>query len=86
MSAYREQTAAGALDETGVDSSTKVVELSTVRKKRERHPTTPIALRCTDVANAERFASRWMGQARYAPLRKKWFVWDGTRWCEDGIV
>lgn len=59
---------------------------ATVRKKRERKPITPTSLQCTDVANADRFAARWAGQARYAPLRKKWFVWDGTRWSDDCLA
>jgi len=59
---------------------------SKTSKTRERKPTPPGTLQCTDTANAERFAARWTGQARYSPPRKRWFVWDGTRWNDDSLT
>lgn len=56
----------------------------------ERTSGTRIALmpgrfNCTDLGNAERLVARRRDEIRYCPQRKKWLVYDGTRWVWDEI-
>lgn len=46
-----------------------------------RIQTAPLPL--TDLGNGIRFASQCGGDAKYCPDKKKWLVWDGTRWAHD---
>ncbi len=39
--------------------------------------------RWTDSGNGKLFADVFKDKARYVPERKKWFCFDGSRWCED---
>jgi putative DNA primase/helicase len=39
--------------------------------------------RWTDNGNGRLFADVFKDKARYVPERKKWYCFDGTRWCED---
>lgn len=43
----------------------------------------PNAFNCTDLGNAERLIARYRDRVRYCPQRKKWLLWDGTRWRWD---
>lgn len=38
----------------------------------------------TDMGNSERFIEQHGDKILYCPPWKKWLVWDGTRWKEDG--
>jgi putative DNA primase/helicase len=37
----------------------------------------------TDLGNAERFVDACRGEAMWCGARKRWLVWDGTRWLWD---
>lgn len=43
----------------------------------------PGVFKRTDSGNAERFAARYRSDVRYVDPRRKWLVWDGTRWQWD---
>lgn len=43
----------------------------------------PNAFNCTDLGNAERLVARYRDRVRHCPQRKKWLLWDGTRWRWD---
>lgn len=43
----------------------------------------PSALHCTDLGNAERLVAKYRDRVRYCAQRKKWLLWDGTRWRWD---
>ncbi|HEY5373886.1 MAG TPA: phage/plasmid primase, P4 family [Polyangiaceae bacterium] len=43
----------------------------------------PGAFKCTDLGNAERLVTRFRGQIRYCPPRKRWLIWEGQRWLLD---
>lgn len=49
----------------------------------ELHPENNDSYRWTDSGNGRLFADVFKNKARYAPERKKWFYFDGSRWCED---
>lgn len=57
-------------------------------KKKSDAEIFTIGMRRTDIGNAERFAARYRGRARYCYGRKKWLLWDGKRWQWDssGVV
>lgn len=38
---------------------------------------------CTDLGNAERLVAKYRDRIRYSPQRRKWLLWDGTRWRWD---
>jgi putative DNA primase/helicase len=43
----------------------------------------PGAFALTDIGNAERFVARNRDQVRYCPQRRKWLMWEQTRWLWD---
>jgi putative DNA primase/helicase len=43
----------------------------------------PGTFRQTDLGNAERLVARYRDRIRYCPQRRKWLLWDGTRWRWD---
>lgn len=43
----------------------------------------PGSFRQTDLGNAERLVNRWRDRIRYCPQRRKWLLWDKTRWRWD---
>lgn len=43
----------------------------------------PGAFPCTDLGNAERLVARNRGGIRFCPQRRKWMLWDNTRWAWD---
>jgi putative DNA primase/helicase len=43
----------------------------------------PGAFPRTDTGNAERFAARFRGDARYCAERKRWLFWCGSHWAWD---
>lgn len=45
----------------------------------------PGRFNCTDLGNAERLVARYRDSIRYCPQRKRWLVWDGSRWAWDEI-
>ena len=49
----------------------------------ELQPESNEKYRWTDNGNGRLFADVFKDKARYVPERKKWYCFDGTRWCED---
>lgn len=43
----------------------------------------PSAFHCTDLGNAERLVAKYRDRVRYCAQRKKWLLWDSTRWRWD---
>lgn len=43
----------------------------------------PGTFRQTDLGNAERLVARYRDRIRYCPQRRKWLLWDKTRWRWD---
>lgn len=43
----------------------------------------PSGFKCTDSGNGERFAARYRNDVRYVDARRKWLVWEGSRWVWD---
>lgn len=43
----------------------------------------PGRFNCTDLGNAERLVATYRDEIRYCPQRRKWLLWDGTRWAWD---
>lgn len=43
----------------------------------------PGTFRMTDLGNAERLVARYRDRIRYCPPRRKWLLWDKTRWRWD---
>lgn len=41
--------------------------------------------RHTEMGNAQRFAALYKDKVRYVHERRKWLVWDGTRWRPDEL-
>ncbi|MEQ9106503.1 MAG: phage/plasmid primase, P4 family [Limnobacter sp.] len=39
---------------------------------------------CSEVGNMERFVAHHKDKVRYVPERKRWVLWDGTRWKRCG--
>ena len=49
----------------------------------EFHPEDRERYQWTDSGNGKLFADVFKDKVRYVPERKKWFYFDGSRWCED---
>ena len=54
-----------------------------VDRLKELHPESNKQYGWHDAGNGNLFACLFRDKARYAPERKKWFVYDGTRWVVD---
>ena len=85
------QFATGAVDFSCHHNSCQGHHWAELRARLEPDRKTPrpsveiadLAVRCTDVGNAELFAHQHHDRVRYCHGLKQWLVWDGQRWKPD---
>lgn len=84
--ALRRHGYAGAMQRAGIDSSPVQSVAAVEREDGEKKPVAKVFRRTTDLGNSERFVDRFGDVAKYCPVNKSWYLWNGKRWERDELV